>query len=119
MNRKLGRADAGVARKSGQSHLGRQLQSPAARWPGARQRQDHSGAGSAFRGAGWNVIKVIWGSDWDPLLARTTNGVLVKRMEEAVDGDYQKYSVEPGSYTRKHFFGKYPELAGDGQSFDR
>jgi pyruvate dehydrogenase E1 component len=63
-----------------------------------------------FRGAGWNVIKVIWGSDWDDLLARDRSGLLVKRMEEAVDGDYQKYSVEPGSYTRKHFFGKYPEL---------
>jgi pyruvate dehydrogenase E1 component len=63
-----------------------------------------------FRGAGWNVIKVIWGSDWDPLFAADTKGYLLKRMEEAVDGDYQKYSVEPGSYTRKHFFGKYPEL---------
>lgn len=63
-----------------------------------------------FRGAGWNVIKVIWGSDWDPLLRADTKGLLLKRMEEAVDGDYQKYSVEPGSYTRKHFFGKYPEL---------
>jgi len=63
-----------------------------------------------FRGAGWNVIKVIWGSDWDKLLARDTTGLLVKRMEEAVDGDFQKYSVEPGSYIRKHFFGKYPEL---------
>jgi pyruvate dehydrogenase E1 component len=63
-----------------------------------------------FRGAGWNVIKVIWGSDWDPLLAADARGLLVKRMEEAVDGDYQKYSVEPGSYTRRHFFGKYPEL---------
>ncbi|MFO1489111.1 MAG: pyruvate dehydrogenase (acetyl-transferring), homodimeric type [Verrucomicrobiota bacterium] len=63
-----------------------------------------------FRGAGWNVIKVIWGSDWDDLLARDTSGLLLKRMEEAIDGDYQKYSVEPGSYTRKHFFGKYPEL---------
>ncbi|MBM4263710.1 MAG: pyruvate dehydrogenase (acetyl-transferring), homodimeric type [Deltaproteobacteria bacterium] len=65
---------------------------------------------SLFRGAGWNVIKVIWGSDWDPLLAADDSGLLLKRMEEAVDGDYQKYSVEPGSYTRKHFFGKYPEL---------
>jgi pyruvate dehydrogenase E1 component len=63
-----------------------------------------------FQGAGWNVIKVIWGSDWDPLLAADRSGLLVKRMDEAVDGDYQKYSVEPGSYTRKHFFGKYPEL---------
>jgi pyruvate dehydrogenase E1 component len=65
---------------------------------------------AAFRGAGWNVIKVIWGSDWDPLLAADRSGRLIQRMEEAVDGDYQKYSVEPGSYTRKHFFGKYPEL---------
>jgi pyruvate dehydrogenase E1 component len=63
-----------------------------------------------FRGAGWNVVKVIWGSDWDPLLGQDHKGTLLKRMEEAVDGDYQKYSVEPGSYTRKHFFGKYPEL---------
>jgi pyruvate dehydrogenase E1 component len=63
-----------------------------------------------FRGAGWNVIKVIWGTDWDDLLARDKSGLLLKRMEECVDGDYQKYTVEPGSYTRKHFFGKYPEL---------
>jgi pyruvate dehydrogenase E1 component len=63
-----------------------------------------------FRGAGWNVIKVIWGSNWDPLLREDPSGLLRKRMEEVVDGDYQKYSVEPGSYTRKHFFGRYPEL---------
>lgn len=65
---------------------------------------------AAFRGAGWNVIKVIWGSDWDDLLAKDSSGLLLKRMGEVVDGDYQKYTVEPGSYTRKHFFGKYPEL---------
>jgi pyruvate dehydrogenase E1 component len=65
---------------------------------------------AAFRGAGWNVIKVIWGSDWDPLLAADEHGFLVKRMEECVDGDYQKYSVESGAYIREHFFGKYPEL---------
>ena len=65
---------------------------------------------AAFRGAGWNVIKVVWGSDWEPLLAADHDGLLAKRMEEAVDGDYQKYSVEPGSYTRRHFFGKYPAL---------
>jgi pyruvate dehydrogenase E1 component len=65
---------------------------------------------ASFQGAGWNVVKLIWGSAWDPLLAADKTGLLVKRMEEAVDGDYQKYSVEPGSYTRKHFFGKYPEL---------
>lgn len=63
-----------------------------------------------FRGAGWNVIKVIWGSDWDPLLAADTTGLLLRRMEETVDGEYQKYSVSSGSYIRKHFFGKYPEL---------
>jgi pyruvate dehydrogenase E1 component len=63
-----------------------------------------------FRGAGWNVIKVIWGSDWDDLFARDKKGLLLKRMDECVDGDFQKYCVEPGSYTREHFFGKYPEL---------
>jgi len=65
---------------------------------------------AAFQGAGWNVIKVIWGTAWDELLAADKSGLLLRRMEEAVDGDYQKYSVEPGSYTRRHFFGKYPEL---------
>ena len=65
---------------------------------------------AAFRGAGWNVIKVIWGSDWDPLLKADDKGLLLKRMTEAVDGEYQKYSVEPGSYTRKHFFGAHPDL---------
>ncbi len=64
-----------------------------------------------FRGAGWNVIKVIWGSYWDPLLARDKNGVLLKRMEECLDGDYQAYKAKGGAYTRQHFFGKYPELA--------
>ncbi len=63
-----------------------------------------------FRGAGWNVIKVVWGSYWDPLLAKDTTGVLRKRMEEAVDGEYQAYQVRGGEYTREHFFGKYPEL---------
>ena len=66
---------------------------------------------AAFRGAGWNVIKVVWGEDWDPLLARDKEGWLVRRMEEALDGDYQKYSVSNGAYIREHFFGKYPELA--------
>ena len=64
-----------------------------------------------FRGAGWNVIKVIWGSYWDPLLARDKKGLLLKRMEECLDGDYQAYKAKGGAYTRKHFFGKYPELA--------
>jgi pyruvate dehydrogenase E1 component len=64
-----------------------------------------------FRGAGWNVIKVIWGDDWDVLLEKDDSGLLIKRMGEVVDGEYQKYVVSPGSYIRKHFFGKYPELA--------
>ncbi len=63
-----------------------------------------------FHGAGWNVIKVVWGDDWDPLLEKDATGLLVKRMEEVVDGQYQKYTVMPGSYIREHFFGKYPEL---------
>lgn len=63
-----------------------------------------------FRGAGWNVIKVIWGSYWDPLLSRDTTGLLRKRMEEAIDGEYQAYKARGGAYTREHFFGKYPEL---------
>lgn len=65
---------------------------------------------AAFRGAGWNVIKVIWGNDWDPLLDQDENGKLVKRMGETVDGQYQKYSVESGAYIREHFFGVDPEL---------
>jgi len=64
----------------------------------------------AFRGAGWNVIKVIWGSDWDPIIAKDADGVLVRRMNEVVDGEYQKYTVMPGSYTRKRFFGVDPRL---------
>jgi pyruvate dehydrogenase E1 component len=64
-----------------------------------------------FRGAGWNVIKVIWGDGWDPLLAKDKNGLLLQRMEEALDGDYQNYKAKGGAYTREHFFGKYPELA--------
>ena len=63
-----------------------------------------------FRGAGWNVIKVIWGSYWDLLLMRDVHGVLLKRMEECVDGEYQTYKSKDGAFVRKHFFGKYPEL---------
>jgi pyruvate dehydrogenase E1 component len=65
---------------------------------------------AAFRGAGWNCIKVIWGCDWDPLLERDKTGLLVQRMGEVVDGEFQKYTVEGGAYIRQHFFGKYPEL---------
>ena len=63
-----------------------------------------------FRGAKWNVIKVIWGSEWDDLLKKDTAGLLVKRMGEIVDGEFQKYSVESGAYIRKHFFGTDPRL---------
>src|SRR5260370_4193841 len=65
---------------------------------------------AAFRGAGWNVIKVIWGGDWDRLLALDTSGLLLKRMEECVDGEYQNFKAKGGAYIRKEFFGKYPEL---------
>ena len=65
---------------------------------------------AAFRGAGWNCIKVIWGSEWDPLLAADKTGLLTQRMGEIVDGEYQKFTVSDGAYIRKHFFGKYPEL---------
>ena len=63
-----------------------------------------------FRGAGWNVIKVIWGGRWDPLFAKDRHGVLLERMERAVDGDYQNYKARGGAYTREHFFGVHPEL---------
>jgi pyruvate dehydrogenase E1 component len=65
---------------------------------------------AAFRGAGWNVIKLIWGGDWDSLLERDTTGLLQKRMGEIVDGEYQTYVTKDGAYIRKNFFGKYPEL---------
>ena len=64
----------------------------------------------AFRGAGWNVIKVLWGSEWDDLFEEDTTGMFLKRTEEVVDGDLLKYIVEGGAYMREHFFGKYPEL---------
>ena len=65
----------------------------------------------SFRGSGWNVIKVIWGSYWDPLLANDKTGLLIKRMNEAVDGEYQAFKAKGGAYVREKFFGKYPELS--------
>src|SRR5579871_778258 len=65
---------------------------------------------AAFRGAGWNCIKVLWGSDWDPLFERDTKGLLQQRMMECVDGEYQTFKSRDGAYVREHFFGKYPEL---------
>jgi len=64
-----------------------------------------------FRGAGWNVLKVIWGSAWDPLIAADSTGILLRRMEECVDGEYQDFKSKNGAYVREHFFGVYPELA--------
>ena len=72
-----------------------------------------------FRGAGWNVIKVIWGERWDPLLAADHDGLLERRMEEAVDGEYQTYKSRDGAYVREHFFGAYPELARARRRHDR
>jgi len=66
---------------------------------------------AVFRGAGWNVIKVVWGGDWDQFLENDKDGLLVKRMNEIIDGESQKYIVEGGEYIRKHFWGRYPELA--------
>jgi pyruvate dehydrogenase E1 component len=65
---------------------------------------------TAFRGAGWNVIKVIWSSEWDPLIEADNTGLLIQRMNETLDGEFQKYVVESGAYFRQNFFGKYPEL---------
>jgi len=65
---------------------------------------------AAFDGAGWNVIKLVWGTDWDDLLARDKTGLLLKRMEECVDGEYQSFKAKGGAFIRKEFFGKYPEL---------
>jgi pyruvate dehydrogenase E1 component len=66
---------------------------------------------TVFRGAGWNVIKVIWGDRWDPLLEEDDDGLLIARMEEAIDGEYQVYKSRDGAYVREHFFGEHPELA--------
>jgi pyruvate dehydrogenase E1 component len=63
-----------------------------------------------FAGAGWNVIKVLWGSDWDPLFARDEENVILKRLHETVDGEFQKYAATDGRFNREHFFNKYPEL---------
>ena len=65
---------------------------------------------AAFRGAGWNVVKVVWGDDWDPLLEKDHDGILAHRMGEVVDGEYQKYTVSDGAYIREHFFGTDPRL---------
>ena len=109
--RSLGAISLAGRERPRQPHLRHQLQPAAPRRPGARQRQDHPGARRQFRGAGWNVIKVVWGSYWDPLLARDTTGMLRQLMMETVDGEYQNCKAFGGAYTREHFFGKYPETA--------
>jgi len=76
-------------------------------WGDGQIIQEYEGV---FRGAGWNVIKVIWGSNWETLFAKDTNGLLQQRMNELVDGEYQNYSAKDGAYMREHFFGKSPEL---------
>ena len=72
-----------------------------------------------FRGAGWNVIKVVWGREWDELLARDVDGVLVNKMNSTVDGEFQKYAIESGAYIREHFFGPDPRLQQDGRAPER
>src|SRR3954468_2029137 len=83
------------------------------------QRADTPGRGNGsivqeleglFAGAGWNVLKLLWGSDWDPLFAREDDGVLLKRLHETVDGEFQMYAATDGGFNREHFFNKYPEL---------
>ena len=101
------RAGPGAAR---QPHFRDQLQPAAARRSGPGQPQDHPGAGGHLPGRGWNVIKCIWGSDWDPLLEKDGDGLLVNRMHETVDGQYQKYSMASGEYIRNKFFGIHPDL---------
>ena len=76
-------------------------------WGNGQIIQEYEGV---FRGAGWNVIKVIWGSGWDRLFAKDKNGILLKRVNELIDGEYQNFSAKDGAYMREHFFGKYPEL---------
>ena len=72
-----------------------------------------------FHGAGWNVVKVIWGGNWDSLIAQDTSGKLLQLMEETVDGDYQAFKSKDGAYVREHFFGKYPETAALVADMDR
>ena len=102
---------AGQPGEAGQPDLRGELQPAAPRRPGARQREDHPGAGGRSSAApAGTSIKVVWGSGWDPLLAADKSGLLLKRMEECVDGEYQDFKSKNGAYVREHFFGKYPEL---------
>ena len=107
----LGAITLGARENLDNLDLGRQLQFAAPRRPGARQRQNHPGTGRPFPRRGLECHQSHLGQRIGTNCSqRDKSGLLLKRMEECVDGDFQKYSVEPGSYTRKHFFGKYPEL---------
>ena len=102
-------APARRGRGARQPHLRRQLQPAAPRRPGARQRQDHPGArGASSAAPGWNVIKVVWGRGWDPLLAADRDGALVHLMNSTSDGDYQTFRANDGAYVRENFFGRDP-----------
>jgi pyruvate dehydrogenase E1 component len=105
------RADAGRARGPGQPGLGDQLQPAAAGRPGARQRPHRRRTGALFAGAGWRVIKLVWGSDWDGLFARDTDGALQRAFARTVDGQFQTFAAKDGRYNREHFFGQDAELA--------
>ena len=74
---------------------------------------------SLFAGAGWNVIKVLWGSEWDALFARDTQHALLRRLAETVDGEYQNLGANDGAYNREHFFKKDPDIAVAGRAHDR
>ena len=96
-------------RQAGQPQLRDQLQPPAPRRPVRGNGKIMQELEAFFRGAGWNVIKVVWGREWDDLLAKDEDGSLVKIMNETVDGDYQTYKAESGAFVREHFFGKTPQ----------
>jgi pyruvate dehydrogenase E1 component len=106
----LGAISLAGAREARQPDLRHQLQPAAPRRPGARQRQDHPGARGDFRGAGWNVIKVIWGSYWDRCSRATRTACCCKRMERVRRRRVPDFKANDGAYVREHFFGKYPEL---------
>ena len=106
----LGIAFPGIPRKARQSDFCGELQSAAAGWPVRGNGKIIQELEMVFRGAGWNVIKVIWGREWDDLLRRDQDGVLLEKMNETVDGAYQKYATAKGDYIREHFFGPDPRL---------
>jgi pyruvate dehydrogenase E1 component len=105
----LGAISLAGREKPRQPDLRRQLQPAAPRRPVRGNGKIIQELEGVFRGAGWDVLKVIWGRKWDPLLERDEVGLLQKRMDEVCDGELQNYKYNGGAYTREHFFGKYPE----------